>query len=268
MSWHDRMKAEQRRLGRGARFQAADVYASVPTTWMQAASRNLNPAAFRVFWLVNAAWMPSHRTGERGRAVLGYGAIRNPSPRSRCQDKVAPPGRTAIAAGIRESIQGGFLELAHAGSRPRGQAGARGQAAEYFVPCREACAMLPAMVAHLPRVGGKVRLHAELMRNLASKLSGAALRLLGLLISGGHRDASGALVDAGPFECSVTELGRLLHMPRSSVADALHELQAKGQLEVEIPGKGRRPASYRLNTRFVAFSKRARRHSLPAEGVI
>lgn len=268
MSWHDRMKAEQRRLARGGRFQAADVYASMPTTWMQAASRSLNPAAFRVFWLANAAWVPSHRTGERGRAVLGYGAIRNPSPRSRCQDNAPPPGRTAIATGIRESIQGGFLELAQAGSRPRGQAGARGQAAEYFVPCREASAMLPAVIAHLPRMGGKVRLHAELMRSLAAKLSGPALRLLGLLISRGHRDASGALVDAAPLECSVTELAQLLEMPRSSVADALQELQSKGQLEVEIPGKGRRPASYRLNTRFVAFPKRPRHRRSPVKGVI
>ena len=268
MSWHDRMKAEQRRLGRGGRFQAADVYASVPTTWMQAASRTLDPAAFRVFWLANAAWVPSHRTGERGRAVLGYGAIRNPSPRSRCQDNAPPPGRTAIAAGLRTSIHAGFLELAQAGSRPRGQAGARGHAAEYFVPCREAGAMLPPVAAHLPRMGGKVRLHSELMRDLAAKLSGQALRLLGMLISRGHRDASGALVDATPLECSVTELAQLLDMPRSSVADALHELQAKGQLEVEIPGKGRRPASYRLNARFVAFSKRPRRDPLPAAGVI
>lgn len=259
MSGLDRMKAEQRRLARGGRFRPEDLYASVPTTWMQAAARSLTPAAFRVFWLANANWAPSHRPGERGRAVLGYSAIQHPSPQSRRQDNSAPPGRSAIAAGIREAIAAGFLELAQAGSRPRGQAGARGRAAEYYMPCREAGAALPLAVAQVPRLDGKVRLHAALMRDLAARLSGPALRLLGLLISRGRREASGALADPSPAVCSLTELAQLLQMPRSSVADALQELQAKGQLTLAVAGKGRRPASYRLNTRFVVFTKAARR---------
>lgn len=253
------MKAEQRRLARGGRFRPEDVYASAPTTWMKAAARSLSPAAFRAFWIANAVWSPSHRPGERGRAVLGYSAIQHPSPQSRRQDNAAPPGRSAIATGIREAIAAGFLELAQAGSRPRGQAGARGRAAEYFVPCREACATLPLAVAQVPRLGGKVRLHAALMRDLAAKLSRPALRVLGLLISRGHREASGALVDPGPTVCSVSELAHLLQMPRSSVADALKELQTKGQFTLAVPSKGRRPAIYRLNTRFVVFTKAARR---------
>lgn len=92
MSGLDRMKAEQRRLVRGGRFRPEDVYASVPTTWMQGAARSLGPTAFRVFWLANANWAPSHRLGERGRAVLAYSQIRHPSPDSRRQDNAVPPG--------------------------------------------------------------------------------------------------------------------------------------------------------------------------------
>lgn len=259
MSGLDRMKAEQRRFARGGRFRPEDVYASVPTTWMHATARSLSPAAFRVFWLANANWAPAHRPGERGRAVLGYNPIRFPSPASRRQDNAPPPGRSAVAYGIREAIAAGFLELAQAGSRPRGQAGARGRAAEYFVPCREAGSALPSAVAQLPRLRGKVRLHAAFMRSLAARLSCPALRLLGLLISRGHREPSGDLADPGPVACSVSKLARLLQMPRSSVADTLHELQAKGQLTLAVPSKGRRPASYRLNKRFLVFTKSARR---------
>ena len=120
MSGLDRMKAEQRRLAGGGRFRPEDVYASVPTTWMQGAARSLSPAAFRIYWLAHAGWAPSHRPGERGCAVLGYNQIRIPSPASRRQDNAAPPGRSTIAAGIREANAAGFLELAQAGSRPRG----------------------------------------------------------------------------------------------------------------------------------------------------
>ncbi|MBR0661940.1 hypothetical protein [Neoroseomonas oryzicola] len=204
MSGLDRMKAEQRRILHGGRFRPEDFYASVPTTWLQGAARSLSPAAFRVFWLANANWAPSHRPGERGRAVLGYNQIRSPSPASRRQDNAVPPGRSAIAAGIREAIAAGFLELAQAGSRPRGQAGARGRAAEYFVPCREVGAALPSVVAQLQRLQGKVRLHAAFMRSLAARLSCPALRLLGLLISRGHREASGDLdVGVAPLPWTV-----------------------------------------------------------------
>ncbi|MBR0673835.1 hypothetical protein [Neoroseomonas soli] len=260
MSGLDWMKAERRRLARGVRFRPEDVYASVPTTWMRGAVRSLSPAAFRVFWLANAGWAPSHRPGERGRTVLAYSMIRHPSSQSCQQDNAVPAGRSAIAAGICEAIRAGFVELAQAGSRPRGQAGARGRAAEYFLPCLEAGAAVPIAVAQLPRLSGKVRLHAALMRSLAARLSGSALRLLGLLISCGHREASGALVDAGPMVCSVSELAHHLQMSRSSVADALHELQATKQLTLVVPGSGRRPASCRLNARFVEFTKSARCH--------
>lgn len=128
------------------------------------------------------------------------------------------------------------------------------------MPCREAGTALPVVLVQPPRLRGKVRLHAALMRDLACRLPGPALRLLGLLISRGHREASGALVDVGPMAYSASKLAHLLEMPRSSVADALQELQAKGQLLLAVPGKGRRPASYRLNTRFVVFTKPARRH--------
>jgi hypothetical protein len=266
MSGRDRIKAERRRLRKGGNFQPDEVFVSIPTTFLHAAARSLSAPAFRAFWLANANWRPAKREGERGRAVLSYGQIRYPLGAGSGRTRAGQPGRSAIAAGIREAIGGGFIALAAPGTPPRKQGGARGTAAEYYVPCRESGARLPEACAGLPRRDGKVRLHVARMRALAASLTGQGLRALALMLSRRHRDREGTLLDTSPIRLGATELAGMLRIPRSSAAAAIAELVEGGHIVLIEAGSGRRANSFRLSRPLEAFP-RGRAASALADGV-
>lgn len=266
MSGRDRAKAEHRRLRKGGRFHADEVFASIPSTYLQAAARMLTVEGFRVFWLAHANWRPAMRDDARGRAVLSYAQVRNPLGPEARHASGPQPGHSSIAAGMRDALASGLIELAAAGTRPRASGGARGQAAEYYVPSREAGARLPAAYAHIPRVEGKVRLHVNHMRALAAKLSGEGLRALAVLISLRHRNRDGALMDTTPISMSAAALADLLRLPRATAAKALKELVEQKHIQPATPGAGRRAAQYSLGRPFLRFA-RADRDRPPAEAL-
>jgi DNA-binding transcriptional ArsR family regulator len=257
MSGRDRLKATQRRLAKGGRWNATEVFASIPSDWMLAAATNVPAVAFRCWWLANANWRPAVREGERGRAVLAYAAIQHPLGPDSSRGARPQPGRTTIARQLRAALEARFIELAVPGARPRQPGGARGKATEYFLPCRDGNVRPPGEL----RTGGKVRLHCARMRALAASLSPDALRLLGSVIAQRPRDRYGALLDRDPLELPVAELSLRLELPRSTVAELLAELREAGHLRLAEASSGRRAARYNLAPVFTAFVASA---TLPA----
>jgi DNA-binding MarR family transcriptional regulator len=69
------------------------------------------------------------------------------------------------------------------------------------------------------------------------------------------RSESGAVEVALAFALPVRDIAELLHMPRSTVSDAISLLVTKKLLLVEQPSAGRRPTTYRLPRRWNSFSK-------------
>lgn len=267
MSGRDRQKAERHRLRKGGDYRADEVFASIPCTYLHAAAHRLSPVAFRVFWLANANWRPAHSDKQRGRALLGYAQIRHPLGKNSGRTRKEQPGPSAIAVALREVLVSGFLELAVAGARPRHSGGARGKVAEFYVPCREVGATLPQGCLDLPRVAGKLRLHAWRMRAMAAMLSPQALRVIAMLISRQAHDVQGKMLDSKPTAISVTEIAAALGMPRSTAHLVLRELTNAKELRQTMPGAGKRPAIYEFAPWFRHFDRAATKIR-PAEGQI
>ncbi|WP_164867979.1 helix-turn-helix domain-containing protein [Rhodovarius crocodyli] len=261
MSGRDRQKAETRRLRKGGEYRADEVFASMPCTYLHAAACRLSSVAFRVFWLANANYRPPHSDKQRGRAVLAYSQIRYPLGADAKNTLEQQPGQSTIARALREVLASGFVELAAEGTRPRHSGGARGQAAEYHVPCREAGAQLPSQCQNLPRIGGKVRLHVNQMRGLAATLSPHALRALAVLISRSERDGRGTLLDTAPTAIGASDIARLIGIPRSTAHLVLRELVDRAHLCLAAPAAGRRSAKLRLGPKFRQFDRAARQKS-------
>lgn len=257
MSGRDRQKAERKRLSKGGEYRADEVFASIPCTYLHAAAQRLSPVAFRVFWLANANWRPAHSDKQRGRALLGYAQIRHPLGKNSGRTRNEQPGPSAIAEALREVLASGFLELAVAGARPRHSGGARGKVAEYYVPCREVGARLPHHCLDLPRVAGKLRLHASRMRAMAAALSPQALRVIAMLISRQAHDGQGKMLHSDPAAISVTEIAAALGIPRSTAHLVLRELTDAKQLHQTMPGAGKRPATYEFAPWFCQFDRAA-----------
>ena len=99
-----------------------------------------------------------------------------------------------------------------------------------------------------------------------ARVSGPALRILGLIISLQHRDGGGTLVDTTPRALGATYLAQLLKLPRSTAAAALKELIAEQHLIVVEPAAGRRPTKLQVAKGFQQFGSVARqKYPLSAE---
>jgi len=255
MSGRNRQKAERHRLRKGGQYRADEVFASMPCTYLHAAACRLSSPAFRAFWLSNANWRPGSTEKQRGRAVLSYSQIRHPLGADSKSALEHQPGQSTIATAVREVLASGFIELAAEGTRPRHSGSARGQAAEYYVPCREVGVQLPSHCQDMPRIGGKVRLHVNLMRALAANLSPHALRALAALVSRNERDGRGRLLDAAPMAISASDIARLIGVPRSTAHIILKELIERGHLREIEPAAGRRPAKLQFAPQFRQFGR-------------
>jgi hypothetical protein len=252
--------------GMSARARARDAkkhkvpFASIHQDVLLDMAIEMSGAALRIFWLANAAWVPTKTLAGvgvvRGRAILAISRLRNPLGLERGNSSITMPGSDAVREGIADCVEAGLMTRLSSGTRPGGPGGVAGKAAEYDLPHRHSVDVPPVvMPPNVRRPTGKVRQTGSLIRATMAHLADPAIRVFTYAVSFRDRSGTGEVEDAASFPLPVRRLAELLHMPRSTISDAIARLVGRKLLLVDQPSSGRRPTTYRLALRWNSFSK-------------
>ncbi|MCQ4162654.1 helix-turn-helix domain-containing protein [Roseomonas sp. GC11] len=251
MSGRDRLKM--------ARKGSVEPFATLRCDALLLAACTLPAAGLRAVLLANANWVPNPRGAPGGKAVLSYQQILFPRGIREAFDSPAPAGlgRSAVAEGLRQAEQAGWLIRLRNGTRPGTAGSAIGAATEWDVPHRHGAAA-PRLVwpSGMPRAPeGKIRLHAERIRQDVATLTPNTLRVFAYMLSHGDRTAEGALAGGEEFPLSASVLQKRTKLSRAIIHKAIQELIAARKLFLCQAGVGRKAATYRLARAYQRFSK-------------
>jgi hypothetical protein len=252
--------------GMSARARVRDAkkhriaYSSIHQDVLLAMAIEMTGSALRIYWLANANWLPTKTEPDkgvvRGRAILPINGLRNPLKLTRPSPSIGMPGSDAVRAGIADCVTAGLMTRLSAGTRPRGPGGAGGRAAEYDVLHRHSIGVpRVVMPPNVRRPEGKVRQTNSLIRATMARLTDRAIRVFTYIVCFRDRSESGAVEEVSAFALPAGTLAELLHMPRSTVSDAISLLVTRKLVIVEQPSAGRRAATYRLPLRWNSFTK-------------
>lgn len=226
-----------KRRRRGKKWDSWDPFAWFLADFLLSSTLTLSANALAVLLALNANW--DHRTvrGVQGRTHLS----------DRQGKAMLGLGKASLDAGRRELIAARLVVEREAATRPGGPGGALGLTAIYDLPHRHRGAQSRAVLpADMRRPEGHIRYNVQRLRDDLGAVRGEALRVFIYALAKQDRNRHAELASSLPFELSVSDVARDLHLKPSTAATAVACVIRAGLLKVTREASGRAPRLVQL----------------------
>jgi len=149
---------------------------------------------------------------------------------------------STVTEALAELVKAGITVKIRDGWRPGRMGSKFGRAAVYDLPHRHSERPVTWKRLGDPNLEGHWRVHCERLRSLAKSLSPAEAKVFIALHAVDRNQDGSPRLNEGVW-LSPDRVG----LPKATIHRAIHSLLAAGRFEMTQPGKGSRPALYRLS---------------------